>query len=109
VRLLPRLRTLLLVSRQLTRCADALERLANVAEGRTPAPTLLPEADEDPPRIEVMVHDDAHYARVEAIEGYLFRTLRRQPTPEEICAELDGLPVGPEEAAAALRKKLRVQ
>lgn len=78
--------------KQLNRIADALERIANAAEGKVP-PEELPDADdqgiEDPP-VELTNPTEAEFARNYAIEQELTRVLGRAPTSEEIVRAIDG-------------------
>jgi hypothetical protein len=79
---------LLRSSRSLDRIADALERIANVAEGKFVPLAVSPE---DEASAAITYVDDRRMAAAYEIETRLRRQLNRDPEPEEILRELDGL------------------
>jgi hypothetical protein len=87
MRLLPRLRTLLGFYRELRGIRHELHRLADVAEGKLPAPIPLGPPEPD---LDVSYVDEGAAGRAYQIEGRLRRTLGREPSPEEILTELGG-------------------
>lgn len=70
------------------RVAAALERIADVAEGRAPRVATFPEAPTE--RLVLRTPDD--YAAAYSVEERLRDQLRRDPTEEEILRELDAIP-----------------
>lgn len=81
---------------QLTRIADALDRLAPppldapgmleaVAQDLKVTTPAAPAVTDD----DLLAQTDAEYARIAEIEQESWRSLGRAPTPEEVCARLD--------------------
>ena len=87
MRILPRLRTLVGFYRELRGIRQALDRLADHAEGKAPAPSPLGPAEPD---LEVSYLDDIDAGRAWQVEQRLRRTLGHAPSPEEILTELGG-------------------
>jgi hypothetical protein len=96
-RFLPGVRALLTIGRNLARCADALERLADHAEGRQRITAAPAEAPDD---LDVSYADPAYLAEVERETDRLIPLLGRMPTPDEIDRAVGGVEWTPADAAA---------
>jgi hypothetical protein len=88
-RWLPGLRALLLIGRELRLIRLGVERLADLQDGRQISAIPLPDAPEEP--LSIAQASDLDFARGYEVEQRLARQLGRQPTPEEICQEIDGI------------------
>jgi hypothetical protein len=97
------LRVILRYGRQLDRIAKALERIADSYEGIPPPARPAPPEDHSVPV--AYNPSDADFAHFERTQARLAKILGREPTPEEVERELDGIETSPEESAAAWRER----
>jgi len=75
------------IHREVKRGADALDRIADAAEGY-PRPRQSPPVVDAP--VEVVRSSPGEMERAYAVEARLRRILGRDPTAEEVVADLDG-------------------
>jgi hypothetical protein len=81
----------LLSLRRIARTLSSIDHSLKLLAGRPVDPVDLPEDAPEP----ATLADTVDFAEADRIRQRLAATLKREPTPEEIVRELDGVPHGP--------------